>query len=458
MLKNIVNGFKGIVEVASANINPYNVQVIKLEDYRSFLVQSQDGVLILYKRHGCYECVLTSICATQKSYSIFRLSGDGHALAQFKIYSEKLNPIASASSSIYQEDILKKVCDCIQQHQTWTPAHVAAFVGLYECFKQPEFVSNLNSTCGTSNSVPLMAAVLGKQLRCLQELLNAGAVLAQYDKAGVINWLNNKGQTALYLACEKNESDAVEALLKAKADPNVTACGRYPIHIAVKTENMKSVKLILERFKDQAHALDEKNGGTPVHWARNKEMIELLYRMGSNLNLQSKTGHTPLHIMLEKSRRDCTMELLCFGADSCISDYDGNTPLHHAVMKDNVEMTRVFVVFGADVDMLNNKGQSARHIASTTKSKNGAKGCCKGCMTEGTWNGTDDPAMNTVLETDKDAYKVLCLDGGGIRGLVLVQMLIAIEKYAGKPIVKCFDWIAGTSTGGLLALGIARGK
>ncbi|KAJ8319089.1 hypothetical protein KUTeg_004180 [Tegillarca granosa] len=347
MLKNIVNGFKGIVEVASANINPYNVQVIKLEDYRS----------------------------------IFRLSGDGHALAQFKIYSEKLNPIASASSSIYQEDILKKVCDCIQQHQTWTPAHVAAFVGLYECFKQPEFVRSVT-------------------------------VLAQYDKAGVINWLNNKGQTALYLACEKNESDAVEALLKAKADPNVTACGRYPIHIAVKTENMK--------FKDQAHALDEKNRGTPVHWARNKEMIELLYRMGSNLNLQSKTGHTPLHIMLEKSRRDCTMELLCFGADSCISDYDGNTPLHHAVMKDNVEMTRVFVVFGADVDMLNNKGQSARHIASTTKSKNGkkilfilhvsgakrcelsAKGCCKGCMTEGTWNGTDDPAMNTVLETDKD--------------------------------------------------------
>ena len=53
--------------------------------------------------------------------------------------------------------------------------------------------------------------------------------------------------------------------------------------------------------------------------------------------------------------------------------------------------------------------------------------------------------------------QVLCLDGGGIRGLILIQLLKQIEKAAGKPIKECFDWISGTSTGGILALAIASG-
>lgn len=53
--------------------------------------------------------------------------------------------------------------------------------------------------------------------------------------------------------------------------------------------------------------------------------------------------------------------------------------------------------------------------------------------------------------------RVLCLDGGGIRGLVLIQLLQALEQYLGGPIVEYFDWISGTSTGGILALLIASG-
>lgn len=54
--------------------------------------------------------------------------------------------------------------------------------------------------------------------------------------------------------------------------------------------------------------------------------------------------------------------------------------------------------------------------------------------------------------------RLLCLDGGGIKGLVLIQMLIALEKEAGRPIRELFDWVAGTSTGGILALAIIHGE
>ncbi|CAI5681191.1 unnamed protein product [Oreochromis niloticus] len=43
-------------------------------------------------------------------------------------------------------------------------------------------------------------------------------------------------------------------------------------------------------------------------------------------------------------------------------------------------------------------------------------------------------------------------------GLVLIQMLIALEKEAGRPTRELFDWVAGTSTGGILALAIIHGK
>jgi len=67
-------------------------------------------------------------------------------------------------------------------------------------------------------------------------------------------------------------------------------------------------------------------------------------------------------------------------------------------------------------------------------------------------------ADNTVTEGAASTYpkgdRVLCLDGGGIKGLVLIEMLAAIERISGKRIVDLFDWIIGTSTGGILALAL----
>src|SRR4249919_3567713 len=50
--------------------------------------------------------------------------------------------------------------------------------------------------------------------------------------------------------------------------------------------------------------------------------------------------------------------------------------------------------------------------------------------------------------------RVLALDGGGIRGVIPATLLAEIEKRTGKRIAETFDLIAGTSTGGILALGL----
>jgi hypothetical protein len=52
---------------------------------------------------------------------------------------------------------------------------------------------------------------------------------------------------------------------------------------------------------------------------------------------------------------------------------------------------------------------------------------------------------------------LLCLDGGGIRGIMAIQLLMALEEQAGAPCYEVFDMVAGTSTGAIIAGLIASG-
>jgi len=50
---------------------------------------------------------------------------------------------------------------------------------------------------------------------------------------------------------------------------------------------------------------------------------------------------------------------------------------------------------------------------------------------------------------------ILSIDGGGIKGLYSAAFLAGLENKFGKETHNCFDLVAGTSTGGILALAIA---
>ncbi len=52
------------------------------------------------------------------------------------------------------------------------------------------------------------------------------------------------------------------------------------------------------------------------------------------------------------------------------------------------------------------------------------------------------------------AFRILSIDGGGIRGIIPALILAEMERRSGKRISDLFDLIAGTSTGGILGLGL----
>ncbi len=54
-------------------------------------------------------------------------------------------------------------------------------------------------------------------------------------------------------------------------------------------------------------------------------------------------------------------------------------------------------------------------------------------------------------------FQVLSLDGGGLKGLFTACFLAEWEQRAGRPVSAAFDLIAGTSTGGIIALALGAG-
>jgi len=76
--------------------------------------------------------------------------------------------------------------------------------------------------------------------------------------------------------------------------------------------------------------------------------------------------------------------------------------------------------------------------------------------------GTAEDLLRMMAEAEeyrrKCGSRILVLDGGGMRGLIQLTVLEEIERLTGKRIVELFDWIVGTSTGGIIALALTYGK
>ena len=70
-------------------------------------------------------------------------------------------------------------------------------------------------------------------------------------------------------------------------------------------------------------------------------------------------------------------------------------------------------------------------------------------------------SLRSRYEEDKP-HRMLALDGGGIRGLItlgiLSQMEELIHQKTGHKLCEYFDYIAGTSTGAIIAAGLSLGK
>ena len=78
----------------------------------------------------------------------------------------------------------------------------------------------------------------------------------------------------------------------AGADVNVAGTGDnvLPIHAASNSSSSRCVKEIITMYPKQLSSKDIKDGGTPLHWAKSREVIELLLQVNTNINAKNFKG------------------------------------------------------------------------------------------------------------------------------------------------------------------------
>ncbi|AWP05233.1 putative 85/88 kDa calcium-independent phospholipase A2 [Scophthalmus maximus] len=510
-----------VSSVSTLFTNPYRVRDVPLSDYGGGgkVLLKEEGRILLYRNtnYQSWDGLLMCPETPTMVLRLFQVASEEDAMNWFAQYALKLRPFYETLP--LKAETTQPIVDCIRQHPDWSSAHVAVETGLRECLKHNYVQSQINSRDALGQT-PLHRACERGDLVCVKELLDESQArtdikdhsgetpmhcAAKQDSPAVIqvlclrlcsgvNELNGNGETPLHVACRLGRVEGVKALLDGGAKCDVAGGTGYPIHSAMKYSEKGCVEEILKADRGQLQAEDSMYGGTPLHWAKTAEMCRVLLEHGCAVNYLSKTGESALHILTKRGRFEAAMVLLTHGANANLKGQDGNTALHLAMKMDHIDLIKALIVFGADVEIHNDLGETPGLIAArTSKGPNrkilldmlcsvGVQRCHPpspgspppvsyqvktqgigfedimyvGATIGAMGKGTSEVDGRKMVKTKMD--RLLCLDGGGIKGLVLIQMLIALEKEAGRPTRDLFDWVAGTSTGGILALAIIHGK
>ena len=167
------------------------------------------------------------------------------------------------------------------------------------------------------------------------------------------------GKPKLVIACQDGKTDEVKDLLAKGANPNAKEIiqGNTPLYFA---KNAEVAQVLIANGAD-ANAQNQ-YGSTPLHLAKNAEVAKVLIENGANVHAQNKYGSTPLHYA---RNAEVAKVLIANGADVHAKDANGKTPLHYADY--NVEVAQTLINAGADVHAKDANGQTPLHATETAE-------------------------------------------------------------------------------------------
>ncbi|KIX06929.1 uncharacterized protein Z518_04905 [Rhinocladiella mackenziei CBS 650.93] len=117
--------------------------------------------------------------------------------------------------------------------------------------------------------------------------------------------------------------------------------------------NIPALRMLLEN--GASHAIGAAMSQTPLHMARNAEVVRSLLQHQAQVDARDTAGRTPLHCFCYRqvgASAGIVREILKGGADVNAVASGGQTPLHYATMFDNAILIPPLLEFGADINAL----------------------------------------------------------------------------------------------------------
>ncbi|XP_006860133.1 PREDICTED: transient receptor potential cation channel subfamily A member 1 [Chrysochloris asiatica] len=310
------------------------------------------------------------------------------------------------------QNFIKKKCrPNVCDDMNATPLHYAAAEGQVELM---EMIIN-DSCCDVLNvkdnygNTPLYWAAEKNQVKSIQFLLIRGAnpnlrnnnmmaplhaavqcchnevmkVLIEHRSTN-INLEGENGNTAVVIACCKDNSEALQILLDKGAKPCVpNKLGCFPIHQAAFSGAKKCMEIILsfgekQGYSRQSHINFVSNGKhSPLHMAVQSgdlEMIKMCLDNGAQIELMENRKCTALHFAATQGATDIVKLMVSsYSGDSdIINVLDGNqeTLLHRASLFDHHELAEYLISMGADINSIDSEGRSPLLLATASASWN----------------------------------------------------------------------------------------
>ncbi|XP_061545546.1 nuclear factor NF-kappa-B p100 subunit isoform X2 [Phycodurus eques] len=224
-----------------------------------------------------------------------------------------------------------------------------------------ELHGRLCATRDASGDTPLHLSVIHQQTAVTCQLIDT---LLSNRRERLLDVANHQQQTALHLAALTRQASAVEALMRAGADPGLRdKDGRCPLHLAALGGDAATLRAALAHLGEgHAHVLNTADyyGLVPLHLAVRRDghrCLRLLVASGAKVNApELKGGHTALHMAVRQNLLKVACTLVTeLKADVNARTFGGNTPLHLAAAADAHTLCSVLLAAGADKHMENDE-------------------------------------------------------------------------------------------------------
>lgn len=253
---------------------------------------------------------------------------------------------------------------------------------------------------------------------------------------------------------------------------------------------------------------------TAVHVAIRRRKLQVLIGLlvhGASVECRNENGETPILVACKLVDIFACQLLLVYDAEVNAEDKSGFSSRHYiaTICEKNRAQPQMPNPAHVILAMLDEMGarrcidQASDQVSNKSPTKSGnhqVTSCADGCSTGGTYNGnsynrwpnyqkeslykrhmfTDiiehQRRLNrlrvssinrrkrraSVMSSCEDTQaiersRLLCIDGGGMRGVIVCQILIELEKFLKKPVISYFDWVGGTSVGAFLSCALCRG-
>uniref|UniRef100_A0A669DQA4 E3 ubiquitin-protein ligase MIB2 n=1 Tax=Oreochromis niloticus TaxID=8128 RepID=A0A669DQA4_ORENI len=245
------------------------------------------------------------------------------------------------------------------KNQGKTALQVAAHQGHMEVVKALLQANGSVEVKDEDGDTALHYTAFGNQAEIARLLLSKGAN---------VNLLNNSMCTALHIAVNKGFTDVVRVLTEHSADVNLQdSYGDTPLHDAI-AKDFRNIIEILSVVPNIDFTQQNHRGFNLLHHAAlkgNKLATEkILARARQLVDVKKEDGFSALHLAALNNHKDVAEILIKEGrCDINIRNNRNQTPLQLAVTQGHTELVQLLVDEGADVNMEDEDGDTAMHVA-----------------------------------------------------------------------------------------------